>query len=80
MIKTYNNLKDDDGNYIPDRTMLFIPSSKIKDDGIISEYVSGLAYVPETPGITFIVDTHVAKQANKLKLIDGELIEQELVE
>lgn len=73
MVKTYDNLKDDDGNYIPNRTMLFIPTSKIKEDGIISEYVSGLAYVPETPGITFIVDDWIIPQIDKLKFEDGEL-------
>ena len=45
MVKTYDNLKDDDGNYIPNRTMLFIPTSKIKEDGIISEYEIGRAHV-----------------------------------
>ena len=73
MIKTYDNLKDDDGNYIPNRILLFIPTSKIKEDGIISEYVSGLAYVPETSGITFIVDDWIIPQLDKLKFINGEL-------
>lgn len=72
MVKTYNNLKDSDGNYISGRTMLFV-SSNTQENEPLTNYVSGLAYVPETPGTSYIVDIETAEQAHQLKIVDGNL-------
>ena len=72
MVETYDNLKDIDGNYIKGRTMLFVPSNTQENEPI-TEYVSGLAYVPETPGTSYIVDIETAEKAHQLKIVDGNL-------
>ena len=71
MINLYENLRDKDGNIRPNVTKLFINSTD--EDGGITEYLSGVAIVPEGSGTMFIVDDWIIPQIDKLKFEDGEL-------
>ncbi len=71
MINFYENLRDKDGNIRQNVTKLFINSTD--EDGGITEYLSGVAIVPEGAGTMFIVDEWIIPQIDKLKFEDGEL-------
>lgn len=73
IFNTYDNLRDDFGNLIAGRTKLFIESSKINDDGSFSEYLSGVAFSSNRPGVMFIVDDWIIPQLGKVEFIDGTL-------
>lgn len=72
MTNIYENLRDDDGNLINGRTKLFVKCTD--DDGIIDEYMTGLACVPESCGRMFIVDDWLLEQIDKLLMINHELV------
>ena len=71
MVKIYDNIKDEHGIDDPKRVRLFI--TKVKDDGTISEFLSGNSAVPMTNGTMFIVDDWLIDQLDKVVFKDGTL-------
>ena len=71
MVNVYEDLRDRTGNLIIGRTKLFLKSSNL--DGVIEEYLSGVACVPEGSGVMFIVDEWLIDQLDKVQFIDGTL-------
>ncbi len=70
MISTYNSMFMSNGveqATIPGRTPFFIPYTAIMEDGTFTTYVAGDAVVRE-PGVTFIVDSWIPDQFEKLKV------------
>lgn len=73
MINIYDDLRDEHGNMISNRTKLFVLSYD-EDSGNIKDFLNGYAVVPEKNGTLFIVDDYLIEQINKVKLIDGQLV------
>ena len=71
MVNIYNNLRDENGNDVLGRSMLFI--TKIDEDGNIGEFLSGIAGTPMTNGTMFIVDDWLIDQLDKIQFIDSTL-------
>ena len=71
MVKIYDNIKDEHGIDDPKRVRLFI--TKVKDDGMINEFLSGNSAVPMTNGTMFIVDDWLIDQLDKVVFKDGTL-------
>lgn len=70
----YERIKDENGNPIAGRTMLFIPSDEVDDEDNINGFISGFGAVVSRTGHTFIVDDYLIDQTHKLKIINGELV------
>ena len=73
-INVYERIKDENGNPIAGRTMLFIPSDEVDDEDNINGFISGVGAVVSRTGHTFIVDDYLIDQTHKLKIINGELV------
>lgn len=71
MLKTYDNLRSDDGGVVNGRTKLFI--EKYSDDGEILLSEHGTKLTPEGAGTMFIVDDWLIPQLDKVKFLDGVL-------
>ena len=71
MVNIYDSLRDEYDNLINGRTKLFIKSTE--DDGMINEYIRGVAFNPEGNGTMFIVDEWLIEQLDKVKFVDGVL-------
>lgn len=71
MINTYSTNKDEEGNIIPERTVLFIRD--FDEEGNIQTFQSGNFFTPDTAGVLFIVDNYVINQIDKLLFKDGIL-------
>ena len=71
MVNIYDSLRDEYDNLINGRTKLFIKSTE--DDGMINEYIRGVAFNPEGNGTMFIVDEWLIEQLDKIQFIDGIL-------
>ena len=71
MVNIYNSLRDEYDNLITGRTKLFIKSAE--DDGMINEYIRGVAFNPEGNGTMFIVDDWLIEQLDKVQFIEGNL-------
>ena len=74
MVKTYDELRDENGIVYQGRTRLFIRQSEVDSDGNFGEFEQGKATVFEASGYQFIVDDYVVNQIDKLKVVDGNLI------
>lgn len=74
MVKTYDELRDENGIAYQGRTRLFIRQSEVDSDGNFGEFEQGNATVFEASGYQFIVDDYVISQINKLKIVDGNLV------
>ena len=78
MVETYRSVRDENGQVINGRVQLFIYD--IHEDGEIGGLLKGLngtSIVPQCAGTLLVVDEYVAKQADKLKFIDGTLVVKE---
>lgn len=73
MINIYDNLRDNNDALIPHRTILFVKTSELEDDGGITTYSSGIGTAVDGSGAAFIVDDWVIEQVDKLKISDGIL-------
>lgn len=73
MVKTYDELLDNNGLIIGDRTRLFIRNKDIEEDGTIKQFFSGSSFIVDEPGTQFIVDHYVINQIEKLQVVDGFL-------
>ena len=71
MIKTYEQLKTDDGENIHGRTKLLIIETD--DEGNIVRSHSGISFIPEVTGTLFIVDDWLIPQLWKVKFLNGVL-------
>ena len=71
MVNVYDSLRDEYDNLINGRTKLFIKSTE--DDGMINEYIRGVAFNPEGNGTMFIVDEWLIEQLDKIQFVDGVL-------
>lgn len=76
MVKIYEDLVDENGFVIGDRTRLFIRQNDVDEEGNIVTYVSGTSNIINAPGTQFIVDENIISQIDKLKLVEGNLIEK----
>ena len=74
MVKTYDELRDENGITYKGRTRLFVRHSEINSEGEFGEFESGNAAVFDASGYQFIVDDYVISQINKLKIVDGNLV------
>lgn len=74
MVKTYDELRDENGIAYQGRTRLFIRQSEVDSDGNFGEFERGSASVFEASGYQFIVDDYVISQIDKLKIVDGNLV------
>ena len=74
MVKTYDELRDENGITYKGRTRLFVRHSEINSEGGFGEFESGNAAVFDASGYQFIVDDYVISQINKLKIVDGSLV------
>ena len=74
MVKTYDELRDENGITYKGRTRLFVRHSEINSEGGFGEFESGNASVFDASGYQFIVDDYVISQINKLKIVDGSLV------
>lgn len=74
MVKTYDELRDENGITYKGRTRLFVRHSEINSEGEFGEFESGNAAVFDASGYQFIVDDYVISQINKLKIVDGSLV------
>lgn len=74
MVKTYDELRDENGIIYQGRTRLFIRQSEVDPDGNFGEFERGSAYVFEASGYQFIIDDYVISQIDKLKIVDGNLV------
>ena len=74
MVKTYDELRDENGITYKGRTRLFVRHSEINSEGGFGEFESGNASVFDASGYQFIVDDYVISQINKLKIVDGNLV------
>src|SRR5699024_7519779 len=74
MVKTYDELRDENGITYKGRTRLFVRHSEINSEGKFGEFESGNAAVFDASGYQFIVDDYVISQINKLKIVDGKLV------
>ena len=77
MVKTYDELRDENGITYKGRTRLFVRHSEINSEGGFGEFESGNASVFDASGYQFIVDDYVISQINKLKIVDGNLVVRE---
>lgn len=71
MVNIYDNLRDENGNDVLGRSMLFI--TKTDEQGNIGESLTGIAGTPMTNGTMFIVDEWLIEQLDKVQFINGEL-------
>ena len=71
MIKTYEQLKTDDGENIKGRTKLLIIETD--EEGNIVRSQSGTSFIPEVTGTLFIVDDWLIPQLDKVNFLDGVL-------
>ena len=71
MVNVYDSLRDEYDNLINGRTKLFIKSTE--DDGMINEYIRGVAFNPEGNGTMFIVDDWLIDQLDKIQFVEGNL-------
>ena len=71
MINIYSTNKDDEGNIISDRTILFI--REFDDEGNIQTFQSGNFFTPDTNGVLLVVDSFIISQIDKLIYKDGTL-------
>ena len=71
MINIYSTNKDNEGNIISDRTILFI--MEFDDEGNIQTFQSGNFFTPDTNGILLVVDSFIIEQIDKLIYKDGTL-------
>ena len=71
MISIYSTNKDDEGNIISDRTILFI--REFDDEGNIQTFQSGNFFTPDTNGVLLVVDSFIIDQIDKLIYKDGTL-------
>lgn len=76
MVKIYDELVDENGFVIGDRTRLFIRHNDVDEEGNIITYVSGTSNIINAPGTQFIVDGNIISQIDKLKMVEGRLIEK----
>lgn len=74
MVKTYDELRDENGIIYQGRTRLFIRQSEVDPDGNFGEFERGSASVFEASGYQFIIDDYVISQIDKLKIVDGNLV------
>lgn len=74
MVKTYDELRDENGIIYQGRTRLFIRQSEVDSGGNFGEFEQGSASVFEASGYQFIVDDYVISQIDKLKVVDGNLV------
>ena len=74
MVKTYDELRDENGIVYQGRTRLFIRQSEVDSDGNFGEFEQGKSSVFEASGYQFIVDNYVINQIDKLKVVNGSLI------
>ena len=77
MVKTYNELRDENGITYKGRTRLFVRHSEINSEGEFGEFESGNATVFDASGYQFIIDDYVISQIDKLKIVDGNLVVRE---
>ena len=71
MLNLYQNLRDDYGEVVKNRTKLFI--KKVDEDGNILSFQDGTILIPEGPGTLFIVDDWLIDQLDKVIFKDGTL-------
>ena len=71
MINIYSTNKDNEGNIILDRTILFI--REFDEEGNIQTFQSGNFFTPDTNGILLVVDSFIIGQIDKLIYKDGTL-------
>ena len=71
MINIYSTNKDNEGNIISDRTILFI--REFDDKGNIQTFQSGNFFTPDTNGVLLVVDSFIIGQIDKLIYKDGAL-------
>ena len=71
MVNIYDNLRDENGNDVFGRSMLFI--TKTDEHGNIGECITGVAGAPLTNGTMFIVDDWLIDQLDKVIFKDGTL-------
>ena len=71
MVNIYDNLRDENGNDVFGRSMLFI--TKTDEHGNIGECITGVAGAPLTNGTMFIVDDWLIDQLDKIQFIAGAL-------
>ena len=74
MVKTYDELRDENGITYKGRTRLFVRHSEINSEGGFGEFESGNATVFDASGYQFIVDDYVISQIDKLKIVGGNLV------
>ena len=74
MVKTYDELRDENGITYKERTRLFVRHSEINSEGEFGEFESGNATVFDASGYQFIIDDYVISQIDKLKIVDGNLV------
>ena len=74
MVKTYDELRDENGITYKERTRLFVRHSEINSEGEFGEFESGNATVFDASGYQFIVDDYVISQIDKLKIVGGNLV------
>lgn len=71
MINIYSTNKDNEGNIISERTILFI--REFDDDGNIINFQSGNFFTPDTNGVLLVIDSFIVEQIDKLIYKDGVL-------
>src|SRR5699024_9004754 len=71
MLNLYQNLRDDYGELVKNRTKLFIKT--VDEDGNILSFQDGTILTPEGPGTLFIVDNWLIPQIDKIKFVDGSI-------
>lgn len=74
IIKTYNNLKDDNDNIIENRKLLTVNIENIDSEGNFGNYTVSTVSFTTSPSVVLIIDDYVTDQLDKtkLKIIDGK--------
>lgn len=74
IIKTYNNLKDDNDNIIGNRKVLTVNLENIDSEGNFGNYTVSTVSFTTNPSVVLIVDGYITDQLDKtsLKIIDGK--------
>lgn len=74
MVNLYNELRDDDGAIIDNRTKLFIPATEVDEEGDFDNFQSGILVTPDTSGYFYVVDGWILHQIHKLRVVNGVLV------
>lgn len=73
MINIYNSLRDENDVLLPNRTILFIRKDEIDENGEFELYSYGLGVSLDGSGYSFIVDSWLIDQLDKVVFKDGTL-------